>query len=62
MLLRPGTAPPNDVTDHKAVLASAFRQLPLPLWSKLLVRIGRRALQATPCSLIGEPTKCGTWG
>lgn len=39
MLLRPGNAPPNDVDDHKTVLASAFRQLPLPLWSKLLVRI-----------------------
>ncbi|MFG3026356.1 hypothetical protein ACGFZQ_49090 [Streptomyces sp. NPDC048254] len=39
MLLRPGNAPPNDVDDHKNVLASAFRQLPLPLWSKLLVRI-----------------------
>ena len=39
MLLRPGNAPPNDVADHKTVLASAFRQLPLPLWSKLLVRI-----------------------
>jgi hypothetical protein len=39
MLLRPGNAPPNDVADHKSVLASAFGQLPLPLWSKLLVRI-----------------------
>lgn len=39
MLLRPGNAPPNDVDDHKSVLASALRQLPLPLWSKLLVRI-----------------------
>jgi hypothetical protein len=39
MLLRPGNAPPNDVADHKTVLASAFGQLPLPLWSKLLVRI-----------------------
>ena len=39
MLLRPGNAPPNDVTDHKSVLAAALRQLPLPLWSKLLVRI-----------------------
>jgi hypothetical protein len=39
MLLRPGNAPPNDVADHKSVLASALRQLPLPLWSKLLVRI-----------------------
>jgi hypothetical protein len=39
MLLRPGNAPPNDVDDHKSVLASAFQQLPLPLWSKLLVRI-----------------------
>jgi hypothetical protein len=48
MLLRPGTAPPSDVTDHKAVLASAFRQLPLPLWSKPLVRIGRRGLQPRP--------------
>lgn len=39
MLLRPGNAPPNDVADHKTVLAAALRQLPLPLWSKLLVRI-----------------------
>ncbi|MFE3636165.1 transposase [Streptomyces sp. NPDC059168] len=39
LLLRPGNAPPNDVADHKSVLASAFRQLPLPLWSKVLVRI-----------------------
>jgi hypothetical protein len=39
MLLRPGNAPANDVADHKSVLALAFRQLPLPLWSKLLVRI-----------------------
>ena len=39
MLLRPGNAPPNDVDDHKSVLAAGLRQLPLPLWSKLLVRI-----------------------
>lgn len=39
MLLRPGNAPPNDVADHKSVLAAALRQLPLPLWSKLLIRI-----------------------
>ena len=39
MLLRPGNAPSNDVADHKSVLAAALRQLPLPLWSKLLVRI-----------------------
>ena len=39
MLLRPGNAPPNDVADHKTVLAAALRQLPLPLRSKLLVRI-----------------------
>lgn len=39
MLLRPGNAPPNDIADHKTVLAAALRQLPLPLWSKLLVRI-----------------------
>ncbi|MGW2937258.1 IS1380 family transposase [Streptomyces sp. NPDC001156] len=39
MLLRPGNAAPNDVADHKSVLAAALRQLPLPLWSKLLVRI-----------------------
>ncbi|MGW5434082.1 transposase [Streptomyces sp. NPDC004059] len=39
VLLRPGNAPPNDVADHKSVLADALRQLPLPLWSKLLVRI-----------------------
>lgn len=29
MLLRPGNAPPNDVADHKRVLAAALRQLPL---------------------------------
>ncbi|MCX4406102.1 MULTISPECIES: IS1380 family transposase [unclassified Streptomyces] len=39
MLLRPGNAPPNDVADHKTVLTAALRQLPLPLWSKLLIRI-----------------------
>lgn len=39
MLLRPGNAPPNDVADHKTVLAAALRQLPLPPWSKLLIRI-----------------------
>jgi DDE family transposase len=39
MLLRPGNAAPNDVADHKTVLSAALRQLPLPLWSKLLVRI-----------------------
>ncbi|WP_244501188.1 transposase [Streptomyces sp. TP-A0874] len=39
MLLRPGKAPPNDVDDRKSVLATALRQLPLPLWPKLLVRI-----------------------
>ncbi|MER6540705.1 transposase [Streptomyces sp900105755] len=39
MMLRPGNAAPNDVADHKTVLAAALRQLPLPLWSKLLVRI-----------------------
>jgi hypothetical protein len=39
MLLRPGNAPPNDIADHKTVLAAALRQLPLPLWSKLLIRI-----------------------
>ncbi|MFD8393477.1 transposase [Streptomyces sp. NPDC059680] len=39
MLLRPGNAPPNDTADHKTVLAAALRQLPLPVWSKLLVRI-----------------------
>jgi hypothetical protein len=39
MLLRPGNAPPNDVADHKTVLAAALRQLPLPVWSKLLIRI-----------------------
>jgi hypothetical protein len=39
MLLRPGNAAPNDVADHKTVLATALRQLPLPLWSKLLIRI-----------------------
>lgn len=39
MLLRPGNAASNDVADHKSVLAAALRQLPLPLWSKLLVRI-----------------------
>lgn len=39
MLLRPGNAASNDVADHKSVLTAALRQLPLPLWSKLLVRI-----------------------
>lgn len=44
MLLRPGNAAPNDVVDHKTVLSAAMRQLPLPLWSKLLVRIDGAAL------------------
>ncbi|MET9915297.1 transposase [Streptomyces sp. NPDC006476] len=39
MLLRPCNAAANDVADHKTVLAAALRQLPLPPWSKLLVRI-----------------------
>jgi hypothetical protein len=39
MLLRPGNAPANDVADHKRVLAAALRQLALPLWSKVLIRI-----------------------
>ncbi|OIV37694.1 IS1380 family transposase [Mangrovactinospora gilvigrisea] len=39
MLLRPGNAAANDVGDHKRVLAAALRQLPLPPWSKLLIRI-----------------------
>ena len=39
MLLRPGNAASNDIADHKQVLAAALRQLPLPLWSKLLIRI-----------------------
>ncbi|WP_406410852.1 transposase [Streptomyces sp. NBC_01614] len=39
MLLRPGNPAANDVVDHKSVLAAALRQLPLPLWSKLLIRI-----------------------
>lgn len=39
MLLRPGNATANDVGDHKRVLAAALRRLPLPLWSKVLVRI-----------------------
>jgi hypothetical protein len=39
MLLGPGNAPPNDVADHKTVLASALRQMPLPSWSKVLIRI-----------------------
>jgi Transposase DDE domain group 1 len=39
MLLRPGNAAANDVADHKTVLAAALRQLPLPIWSKLLIRI-----------------------
>ncbi|MHA6764035.1 transposase [Streptacidiphilus sp. PAMC 29251] len=39
MLLRPGNAAPNDIADHKTVLAASLRQIPLPLWSKLLVRI-----------------------
>ncbi|MEU1596987.1 transposase [Streptomyces sp. NPDC005708] len=33
MLLRPGNAAANDVADHKTVLATALRQLPLRLWS-----------------------------
>ncbi|MFR9800634.1 IS1380 family transposase [Streptomyces sp. MS06] len=39
MLLRPGNAAANDVADHRTVLAAALRQLALPLWSKLLIRI-----------------------
>lgn len=39
MLLRPGNAAANDVADHKTVLTAALRQMPLPLWSKLLIRI-----------------------
>jgi DDE family transposase len=39
MLLRPGNAAANDVADHKTVLAAALRQLALPVWSKLLIRI-----------------------
>lgn len=39
MLLRPDNAPPNDVADHKSVLTAALRQLPLPLWLKLLIQI-----------------------
>ncbi|MGI5138674.1 transposase [Streptomyces sp. CA-106110] len=39
MLLRCGNAAANDVADHKSVLAAALRQLPLPIWSKLLIRI-----------------------
>ncbi|MGW1466612.1 hypothetical protein ACWCPT_19955 [Streptomyces sp. NPDC002308] len=39
MLLRPGNAPPNDIADHRTVLSAVLRQLPLPIWSKLLVRI-----------------------
>jgi Transposase DDE domain group 1 len=39
MLLRPGNATSNDVADHQTVLTAALRQLPLPLWSKVLVRI-----------------------
>ncbi len=39
LLLRPGNAPPNNIADHQTVLAAALRQLPLSLWSKLLVRI-----------------------
>ncbi|MEU1601135.1 transposase [Streptomyces sp. NPDC005708] len=34
-----GNAAANDVADHKSVLAAALRQLPLPIWSKLLIRI-----------------------
>ncbi|MGW2572778.1 hypothetical protein [Streptomyces sp. NPDC001537] len=36
-MLLPGNAPPNDVADHKTVLAAALAQL--PLWSTLLIRI-----------------------
>ncbi|SCF58775.1 transposase [Streptomyces sp. Cmuel-A718b] len=39
VLLRPGNAAANDVADHKSVLAAALRQLPLPPWAKLLIRI-----------------------
>lgn len=39
MLLRPGNATSNDVADHKTVLTAALRGLPLPPWSKVLVRI-----------------------
>ncbi len=39
LLLRPGNAAANDVADHKSVLRLALAQLPLPAWSKLLVRI-----------------------
>ncbi|MGW7171075.1 hypothetical protein ACWGH3_38580 [Streptomyces sp. NPDC054884] len=39
MLLRPGNAASNDVADHQSVLAPALPRLPLPIWSKLLVRI-----------------------
>ncbi|MEV6949314.1 hypothetical protein AB0N07_46900 [Streptomyces sp. NPDC051172] len=43
MQLRPGNAAANDAADHKTVLAAALRQLPLPLWPKLLVRINGAA-------------------
>jgi DDE family transposase len=44
MPLRPGNAAANDVADHKTVLAAALRQLPLPAWSKLLIRIDGAAV------------------
>lgn len=39
MLLGPGNAAANDVGDHRTVLARALGQLPLPPWSKPLIRI-----------------------
>jgi hypothetical protein len=56
MLLRPGNVPPNDVADHKSVLATALRQLPLPLWSKLLVRIDGAAFSHEVIDHLQSPT------
>ncbi len=58
MLLRPGNAPPNDVADHKSVLAAALRQLPLPLWSKLLVRIDGTAFSHALLDHLQTLTTC----
>jgi hypothetical protein len=39
MLLRPGNAGSNTFTDHREVLAAAFRQVPARLRRKILVRV-----------------------
>ncbi|MGW2206871.1 hypothetical protein [Streptomyces sp. NPDC001774] len=57
MLLRPGNAAANDVDDHMRVLAAALRQLALPLWSKLLIRIDGAAFSH---ELLGHLTSLTT--